>query len=67
MTDDELIEYARHHCRTELALFHAEHLRRLCALAGVGVEGTLADSDAFFAFDREHMDPLLALIAVARS
>lgn len=34
MTDDELIGYAAIHCETDLALFSAQHLRRLSELAG---------------------------------
>jgi hypothetical protein len=32
-TDDELLGYASIHCRTERALFHRDHVRRLYKLA----------------------------------
>jgi hypothetical protein len=34
MTDTELLGYAEIHCRTERALFSAEHVNRILALAG---------------------------------
>lgn len=34
MTDRELIGYCRIHCTTERALFHADHINRMLALAG---------------------------------
>lgn len=34
MTDRELIGYCRLHCKTERALFHADHINRMLELAG---------------------------------
>ena len=34
MTDEQLIGYCEIHCRSERALFHADHINRLLELAG---------------------------------
>lgn len=34
MTDSELIGYCELHCKTERALFHADHVNRMLELAG---------------------------------
>lgn len=34
MNDDELIGYCEIHCKSERALFSAEHINRMSALAG---------------------------------
>lgn len=34
MDDRELIGYCEIHCHTDRALFHVDHVKRMCALAG---------------------------------
>ena len=34
MSNEELLGYAELHCKTERALFHADHVNRIIALAG---------------------------------
>lgn len=36
MSDDELVGYCEIHCRTERALFSADHINRMIVLAGLG-------------------------------
>ena len=62
MGDQELVDYARYHSRTERALFHAEHLRRLLTLAGVPIPASLAKSASFHSAFSDDIDPLLVLI-----
>jgi len=62
MNDQELVAYARYHSRTERALFHAEHLRRLLTLAGVPIPTSLATSDGLYPAFADDIDPLIALI-----
>lgn len=45
MSDEELIAYCRAHARTERALFHAEHVRRLYSLAGVATPASLTQRE----------------------
>lgn len=62
LTDEELPGYARIHCRTERALFHAGHLRRLFELAGMSIPSELVGSNGFFAVHEDQMDPILEAI-----
>jgi hypothetical protein len=62
MTDEDLTGYARIHCRTELARFHASHLRRLLGLAGMPVPRVWAQSNGFFTVYADEMDPILQAI-----
>jgi hypothetical protein len=58
MTDDELLGYAQLHSRTERALFHKGHVRRLLELAGRKVPDML-DQREFWSIDQYDMDPLV--------
>jgi len=62
LSDADLISYARWHCRTELALFHANHLRRLLTLAGLPIPLELARSNGFHAMHEDEMDAVLTAI-----
>lgn len=60
MTDEDLTGYARIHCRTERALFHASHIRRLLELAGRKIPAELLNSNGFYGVHEDVMDPILA-------
>ena len=63
LSDKDLPGYAYHHCRTERALFHAAHLRRLLEMAGMPVPADLKNSNGFFSVHEDQMDPILEAIA----
>lgn len=62
LTDTDLVNYARWHCRTELALFHANHLRRLLTLAGLPIPSELMRSNGFHPMHEDEMDAVLTAI-----
>lgn len=66
LTDEELPGYARIHCRTECALFHAGHLRRLYGLAGIPIPSVLLGSNGFFSVHEDVMDPILEAIELQK-
>lgn len=62
LTDDDLPAYAYHHSRTERALFHAAHVRRLLELAGLPIPPRFKTSNGFHAVHEDEMDPILEAI-----
>ena len=56
MTDDDLIGYVELHCRTERALFHSKHIKRLFALAGEDVPNI----NGWYEMHADVADPLIA-------
>ncbi len=42
-TDEEFLGYVDLHSRTELALFHRDHVKRLCELSGAQWVGRMRD------------------------
>lgn len=65
LTDAELPGYARIHCRTDRALFHAKHLRRLLELAKLPVPEFLLE-DGWYAVFSDTVDPILDQIPQAQ-
>jgi hypothetical protein len=54
-TDEELIDYCEYHSRTEVALFHRDHIERICKLAGREVP----DIPVWISVDRWTMAPIV--------
>jgi hypothetical protein len=58
MNDEELLGYAMIHSRTDLALFHRGHVKRLLELAGRPVP-EMIDAREFWSLDWEVVEPLV--------
>jgi hypothetical protein len=58
MKDEDLPDYAWLHCRTERALFHTSHLRRLFEIAGEPIPGDLRH-DGFISAFADVLDPII--------
>lgn len=58
MTDEELLGYATHHARTDVAEFHKDHVKRLFELAGVAPSQDF-DARAFWRIEPEVADELV--------
>jgi hypothetical protein len=59
-SDDDLIDYCYWHSRTELHLFHRDHIERLFKLAGKEEEWKALDVIAkFIGVDQWRMEPLV--------
>jgi hypothetical protein len=66
MTDQELIDYCEEHCRTPMAMFHRNHIRRMFLLADN--QSLLERFDALDAPEwfSVHADAMLPLVNAAR-
>jgi hypothetical protein len=62
MTDQELINYCDEHCRTPMALFHRNHIRRMFELADnkkLLRKFDALDAPEWFSVHAEAMEPLV--------
>ena len=59
MDDDQFLGYCSIHSETPRALFHAEHLRRLLALADEPIPAGLVGSNGWFSAFADVVHPLV--------